>query len=44
MNGIEHAERREAQARKARHGMQVSGRSIKTVLVPVIIKKGKAAK
>jgi hypothetical protein len=43
MNGIDHAERREAQARKARRGMQVSNRSLKTVVYPTIIKKAKEA-
>lgn len=37
-------ERREAKRRKARYGMQVRGRSIVSVLLPVIVKKGKAAK
>lgn len=35
------AERREQQRRKARYGMQVRGRSIKSVLLPLIGKKAK---
>jgi hypothetical protein len=37
-------ERREAQARKARYGMQVSGRTTKTLLPQVIAKKGRDAR
>jgi hypothetical protein len=38
------AERRERQQRKARHGMRVSGRSLKSTILPVIEKKAKEAK
>jgi hypothetical protein len=39
-----HADRRDAKAHKKRHGMRVAGLSIKTVIVPIIVKKGKQAK
>ena len=35
----EKAARREAQQRKARQGMQVTNRSLKTTILPVIAKK-----
>ena len=37
-------ERREARRRRDQYAMRVSGRSIITVLIPLIIKKGKVAK
>lgn len=37
-------ERRAERSSKARYGMRVSGRSIKTVLIPLIVKKGREAK
>ena len=41
MPKVDKAERREKQQRKARHGMVVTNRSIKTVILPVIGKKAK---
>lgn len=37
----EHAKRRDKKLNKRRYGMRISGRSIKSVLLPVIAKKGK---
>ena len=39
MPKLDKAERREKQQRKARHGMVVTNRSIKTVILPTIGKK-----
>lgn len=36
--GDKHADERDRKARKRRFGMQMSGRSIKTVLLPLISK------
>lgn len=44
MPKVDKAARREAQQRKARHGMVVSNRSIKSTILPVIGKKAKEAK
>ena len=44
MPKLDKAERREKQRRKARLGMQVSNRSLKSVIMPVIGKKAREAK
>lgn len=44
MPKVEKAERREKQQHKNRHGMRVSNRSIKTVILTTIQKKAKEAK
>ena len=41
VSGTYKAERREAKRFKAQHGMRVRGRSIKSVLLPLIGKKAK---
>lgn len=38
-----HADERDRKRRKGRYGMQVSGRSIKSVLLPVIGRKSREA-
>jgi hypothetical protein len=43
MNEDLHAARREAKRRTARYGMRVSGRSTKTVILAVIVRKAKGA-
>lgn len=44
MPKVDKAERREQQQRKARHGMVVTNRSIKSTILPTIEKKAKEAK
>lgn len=44
MPKVEKAERREKQQHKARHGMRVTNRSIKSVLLPLIGKKAQPKK
>lgn len=44
MPKVDKAERREKQQRKARHGMVVTNRSIKSVLLPLIGKKAQPKK
>ena len=44
MPKLEKAERRDRQQRKARHGMRVSNRNLKSVILQVIAKKAKEAK
>lgn len=44
MPKVDKAERREKQRRKARLGMRVSNRSIKTVILPAIGKRAKPKK
>ena len=40
---LDKAARREAQQHKAKHGMRVSSRSLKTVLLPLLAKRAKEA-
>lgn len=44
MPKLDKAQRREAQQHKARHGMRVTNRSIKTVILTTIGKKAKEQK
>lgn len=44
MPKLDKAERREKKQRKARHGMRVSNRSLKSVILPIIGKKAQPKK